>query len=134
MDMEDNTALLKVCRYSTNEPNQTMGSEPDQPVRQAQLVGTDMHLGSKINTHRKPKLDFSKTFRKTIIEYVSWVGNLQPSSPPAWLLQDWPKVKIIQDIEFLQIPPKYWQPWGQGDEDVLTSSYPSQKPTVEILS
>lgn len=84
MDVEDNTALLKVCRYSTNEQNQAMGFEPDQPVCQAQVVGTDMRLGSKINTHRKLKLDFSKTFRKTIIEYVSWVGNLQqPSSPPA---------------------------------------------------
>lgn len=84
MDTEDNAAPLKVCRYSTNEQNQATGSEPDQPVYQAQLAGTDIHLGSKINTHRKLKLDFSKAFRKTIIEYVSWVGNLQqPSSPPA---------------------------------------------------
>lgn len=84
MDMEVNNTPLKVCRYYTDEQNQAMGSEPDQPVCQAQLVGTDIDLGSKINTQRKMKLDLSKAFRKNIIEYFSWVGNLQqPSSPPA---------------------------------------------------
>lgn len=84
MDMEVNNTSLKVCRYPTDEQNQAMGSEPDQLVCQAQLVGTDIDLGSKINTQRKVKLGFSKAFRKNIIEYLSWVGNLQqPSSPPA---------------------------------------------------
>lgn len=84
MDMEGNNVPLKVCRYSTNEQNQATGSEPDQPVCQAQLADTDTDLGSKINIHRKLKLDFSKAFRKTIIDYVSWVGSLQqPSSLPA---------------------------------------------------
>lgn len=82
--MEDNNAPLKVRRYATDEQNQAMGSEPDQPVRQAQLAGTDKYVGSKINMQRKLKLDFSKAFRKNIIEYFSWVGDLQqPSSPPA---------------------------------------------------
>lgn len=82
--MEDNNAPLKVHRYATDEQNQAMGSEPDQPVCQAQLAGTDIYVGSKINMQRKPKLDFSKAFRKNIIEYFSWVGDLQqPSSPPA---------------------------------------------------
>lgn len=65
MDMEDNTATLKVCRYSTNEQNQATGYEPDQPVCQAQLVDTNIDPGSEINTDRKLKLDFSKAFRKT---------------------------------------------------------------------
>lgn len=102
MDMEVNNTSLKVCRYSTDEQNQAMGSEPDQPVCQAQLADTNIDLGSKI-IRKKLKLDFSKAFRKNITEYFSWVGNLQqPSSPPAWPHQDWPKVKAIQDT--VQIP------------------------------
>lgn len=82
--MEDNNTPLKVCRYSTDERNQAMGSEPDHPVCQAQLAGTDTDFGSKINMQRILKRDFSKAFRKNIIEYFSWVGDLQqPSSPPA---------------------------------------------------
>lgn len=72
MDVEKNTSL-KVCRYSTDGQNQAMGPEPDQPVCKAQLVGTDIDLGSKINTERKLKLDFSKAFRKNIIEYFTQV-------------------------------------------------------------
>lgn len=68
MDTEENNILLKVSRYYTDEQNRAMGAEPDQPVCQAWLAGTDKDLGSQINMQRKKKLDFSKAFRKNRIE------------------------------------------------------------------
>lgn len=63
------TTLLKVSRYYTDEQNHTMGAEPDQPVCQARLAGTDKDLASQINMQRKQKLHFfPKAFRKNIIQ------------------------------------------------------------------
>lgn len=60
MGTEDNTTLLKVSRYYTDEHNHAMGAEPDKPVCQAQLAGTNKDLGSQINMQRKQQLDFSR--------------------------------------------------------------------------
>lgn len=68
MDTEDSNTLLKVSRYYTDEQNHALGAEPDQPVCQAWLVGTDKDLWSQINMQRKQKLDFSKAFRKNRVE------------------------------------------------------------------
>lgn len=72
MDTEDNTTLLKVSRYDTEQQNHAMGAEPDQPVCQAWLAGTDKDLGSQINMQRQQKLNFSKAFRKNRIDNFSW--------------------------------------------------------------
>lgn len=64
MGTEDNNTLLKVSTYYTDEQNHAMGAEPDQPVVQARLAGTDKDLGSQINMQRKQQLDFSRLSRR----------------------------------------------------------------------